>query len=82
MEIIAARAIFKRWIKPLLHQGNIWAATKSVLGIGLYRLKIIKLLGPAFFRRCAYGVTLLQIARPLELRDDGSSVAKSEMKLV
>jgi hypothetical protein len=82
MEIITARAIFKRWILPSLRQGNLWAAAMSVLGIVFYRLKILRLLASAFFRRCAHGVTLLQIARLPELRDDGASAAKSEMKLI
>ncbi len=63
MEMITARAAFKHWILPSLRQGNIWAATKSLLGIGFYRLKIIGLLMPVFFRRLLFRATLLQVAR-------------------
>lgn len=61
MEIIAARGVFKRWILPSVRHGNMSAAIKSLLGIGFYRLKIIGLLVPAFFRRCVYGTRLLQV---------------------
>jgi len=63
MEMIAARAVFKGWILPSLRQGNIWAATKSVLGIVFYRLKIIELMVPVFFRRLLFGATLLRVRR-------------------
>lgn len=82
MEIITARAVLKLWILPSVRHGRVWAAIKSLLGIGFYRLKIMELLAPAFFRRCAYGVTLLQVARPPERRDDGASAAEREMKLI
>lgn len=75
MEIIAARAVFKRWTLPLLRHGNIWPAIKSLLGIGFYRLKIMRLFVPVFFRRFAYRTTLLQVdqkTRPLERRDVGT----------
>ena len=81
MELIAARAVFKRWILPSLRRGKIWTAIKSFLGIGFYRLKIIGLLAPAFFRRFAYGTTLLQVdhkGRPLERRDDCALAATNE----
>jgi len=48
MEVIAAREIFKRRIFPAIRHGDIWRAMKSVLVIGLCRLKIIRLLVPAF----------------------------------
>ena len=75
MEIIAARAVFKRRTLPSLRHGNIWRAIKSLLGIGFCRLKIIWLFVPVFFRRCAYRTTLLQVdqkTRPLERRDVGT----------
>jgi hypothetical protein len=62
MEIIAARAVFQRRILPALRQGNIFHAMRCFLGIGFCRLKIIGLLAPAFFRRCAHGARLLQVA--------------------
>jgi hypothetical protein len=60
-EIVAARAVFKHRILPSLRRGKIWSAIKSILGIGFCRLRIIGLLAPAFFRRCVYGTTLLQV---------------------
>jgi hypothetical protein len=61
MELIAARGVFMGWTLPLVRRGKIWPAIKSLLGIGFYRVKIIGLLVPAFFRRLAYKTTLLQI---------------------
>ena len=61
MEIIAARGVFTRWILPGLRQGNIQRAIRSVLGIGFYRLKIIQLLAPAFFRRLVHEKRVLQV---------------------
>ncbi len=81
MEFVSGRAVFKRLTVPLMRKGQIWRAIKSVLGIGVCRLGMISLLMPAFFRRCAYGVNLLQVARPPELRDQAASAAKSQMKL-
>jgi hypothetical protein len=60
-EIVAAQAIFKRTVLPALRHGKILPLIKSLLGIGFCRLKIIWLLAPAFFRRCVYGTTLLQV---------------------
>ncbi len=74
MEIIAARAIFKRRMLPSLCNGDVTPAIRCIVGIGLCRLKIIGLLVPAFFRRCAYRTTLLQLdpkTRPLERPDVG-----------
>jgi hypothetical protein len=72
MEIMAARTVLKRWSLPALRRGNIAPLIETLLGIGFCRLRIIWLLAPAFFRRCVYGTTLLQLdlkSRPLE-RDD------------
>lgn len=81
MEIVSARAVLKRLTLPLLREGHVWRAIKSVFGIGVCRLKMISLLVPAFFRRCAYGVSLLRVARPGELPNDGASAPKTELKL-
>jgi hypothetical protein len=62
-EIIAAQAVFKRRILPSLRHGNIWRAMMSLLAVGFCRLKLIGLLVPAFFERCAHPTTLLQIDR-------------------
>jgi Sulfotransferase family len=61
MELIAALGMFMGWTLPLVRRGKMWPAIKSLLGIGFYHLKIIRLLAPAFFRRLAYKTTLLQI---------------------
>jgi Sulfotransferase family len=61
MEFIAARRVFIRWILPALRERNISRATRSVLGIGFYRVKIVGLLAPAFFRRWTRGANLLQV---------------------
>jgi hypothetical protein len=74
-EIIAARAVFKRRILSSVRHESIWRAIKSVLAIGLCRLKIMLLLVSVFFRRCVYGTALLQVdhkRRQLERRDDGA----------
>jgi hypothetical protein len=81
MEFLGARAVFKNVTLPAVRDGNIWRAIRSLLGIAYCRLKIIRLLVPAFFRRRAYGVKLLQVARPPELHDQAASAAKSQMKL-
>jgi hypothetical protein len=84
MEIIAARGLFKRWILPAVRKGNLLRAIKSLLGMGFYRLKIIQLLVPSFFRRCVSGTTLLQVdhkPRPAERRDDGVVAARNEAEL-
>jgi len=84
MEIVAARGLFQRWTLPSVRHGNISAIIKSLLSIGLCRLKLIRLLVPAFFRRCAYGTTLLQVdpkKRPLKQRDVGAMAARSDAKL-
>ena len=83
-EIIAARAIFKRTILPSVRHGKISPVIESLLGIVFCRLRIIGLVVPAFFRRSAYGTTLLQLGhkrRPVEQRDDGASAAKSEARV-
>ena len=59
MEIVAARGTLRGWTLPLLRQGKIWGAIKSLLGMGFYRLKIIRLLVPVFFQRSLYRTTLL-----------------------
>jgi hypothetical protein len=82
-EIIAARAVFKRRILPAVRHGNILTAIRSSLGIGLCRLKIIRLVVPVFFRRCAYRTTLLQVdhkRRPVDRREDSTMAAMSETK--
>jgi hypothetical protein len=61
MEFVAARRVFGRWILPAVRQGNISRATRSVLGIGFYRVKIVGLLAPAFFRRWTREANLLQV---------------------
>jgi hypothetical protein len=83
-EIIAARAIFKRTILPSVRHGKISPVIESLLGIVFCRLRIIGLVVPAFFRRCAFGPTLLQVdlkKRTLEQRDDAVSAARSETKV-
>jgi hypothetical protein len=80
-EIIAARAVLKQRILPALRHGDFWRAVKSFLGIGLCRLRIIRLLAPVVFRRCAHGATLLQVnhtRRPRERRDGGARTATNE----
>jgi hypothetical protein len=61
MEIMVARAIFRRRILPALRHGHVLIALNAFLGILSYRLVAIWLLVPDFFRRCAYRKTLLQI---------------------
>ena len=61
MEIIAARAVFKRRILPALRRGNIVQVLKSLGGIGLVRLKIMWLLTHDVLRRCTFGTALLQV---------------------
>jgi hypothetical protein len=84
MEIVAARAVFKERTLPSLRKGNIWAMIKFLSRIALCRVVIIGLLAPAFFRRCAFGTTLLRIdhkRRPLERREDGARAARNETEL-
>jgi hypothetical protein len=59
MEIVAARGTLRGWTLPLLRQGKIWGAIKSLLGMVFYRVKIIRLLVPVFFQRSLYRTTLL-----------------------
>jgi hypothetical protein len=61
MEIVSARAVFRLSILPALRRGNIWLAIKPLRTIGFCRLKIIGLLLPAFFQRCARRPALLQV---------------------
>lgn len=75
MEYIAAGASFRRWILPLARQGNIIPAVKALIGIGLYRAKIIQLLVPAFCRRCAHRTTLLHV--DYQRRGTGAVVMKA-----
>jgi len=63
MEIIAARAVFKRRILPSICRGDLWLAIKSLGAVGLCRLKIIGLITPVFLQRCAHGAALLQVHR-------------------
>jgi hypothetical protein len=80
-EVIAARAVFKHRILPSLRHGDFSRAIKSVLGIGLCRLKIIRLLAPLVFRRCAAGAALLQVNqknRLMDSGDEGARAARSE----
>jgi len=84
MEIIAARAIFKRRILPSVRQGDISHAIRCLIGIGFCRLKIIWLLAPAFFRRCACGTALLHVDRkrpPLGRCDYGARAVRNETSL-
>jgi len=72
MEIVAARAVFKRRMLPALRHGDVPPAITSLLGIALCRLKIVWRLASAFVRRFAYRTTLLQVdnkKRALERRD-------------
>jgi hypothetical protein len=81
MEVIAARATFKRKILPAARRWDIWQAIRCLLGIAFCRLKIIGLLTPAFYRRCVHPPTLLQVddkSRPLARPDDVQSAASSE----
>jgi len=83
MEIIAARAILERRIRPSLRRGNILPVLRSLLGIGVCRLKIIGLLVPAFWRRCVHGATLLDVEhgnRPGR-RDDRSGAPLNQPML-
>jgi Sulfotransferase family len=61
MEVTAARAVFQRLTLPLVRNGNLWRAMKSLLAIGFCRLKIIRLSVSLLFRRRAYGTTLVDI---------------------
>jgi hypothetical protein len=61
MEITAARVVFKRRILPFIRSGALLPAIRSSVAIGLCRVKIIRLLASVFFRRYAYGTTLLQV---------------------
>jgi Sulfotransferase family len=86
METVAARGVLKGWTLPLLRQGKIWGAIKSLLGMGFYRLKIIRLLVSVFFQRCVHRTTLLQVdhkTRPSERRDvHGSTVLPDSTTLI
>jgi hypothetical protein len=80
MEFIAARGLLRSWILPAVQKGNLWRAIKSLLVLGFYRLKIIQLLTPSFFRRRVYGTTLLQVNHnglTTESRDDGVMAARA-----
>jgi hypothetical protein len=84
MEIMVARAAFKRTILPAVRHGHFSIAINSLLGILSYRGLAILLLVLDFFRRCAYRKTLLEVdhkRRPLEWRDDGLRVAPNETRL-
>jgi hypothetical protein len=63
MEIIAARAVFKRRILPSIRRGDLWLSIKSLGAVGFCRLKIIGLIAPVFLQRCAHGAALLQVHR-------------------
>jgi hypothetical protein len=69
MEIMVARAAFKRTILPAVRHGHFSIAINSLLGIVSYRGVAIGLLGLDFFRRCAYRKTVLQV----ELKQEGST---------
>jgi hypothetical protein len=79
MEIIATRASFTRWVLPLVRQGNVLAAVKSTLGIGLCRLKIIHLLVLAFCRRRTYKTRLLHVDYKRQ-RSDGAAMTARELQ--
>jgi hypothetical protein len=84
MEMLAARAVFKRRILPAVKDGNILEVIESLLGIALCRLKIILRLAPAFFRRCVSGAILLQVdekRRARGPREDGARAATNETTL-
>jgi hypothetical protein len=81
MEMLAARAIFRRRIVPSLGRGNIVDAIRCVAGIVFCRLKIIWLLTPVFLRRYTHRAALLAVdpkAPPLEWRDDAARPATRE----
>jgi Sulfotransferase family len=61
MEMISARAVFRLSILPALRRGNIWLAIKPLRAIAFCRLKIIRLLLPAFIQRCARRPALLRV---------------------
>ncbi len=68
-EIVGASAILHRRIWPALRRGNISRVIKSLVGIGLVRLKIMLLLVSVVFRRCVHRPRLVQVHRneqPLE----------------
>jgi Sulfotransferase family len=80
MEIIAARGVFTGWTLPSLRQGNVWPAIKSLLGIGYYRLKIMRLVTPVFVRRLLHRTTLLHVGhrkRPEQPFTEGARTARS-----
>jgi len=73
-EIVGASAILKHRILPALRRGNISRVIKSLLGVGVVRLKIMWLLVSVVFRRCAHRPRLVQVhhnRQPLERRDTG-----------
>jgi hypothetical protein len=84
MEIVAARAVFKRIILPSLRAGRISPVIGSLVGIGLCRVKIIWLLARSVFRRCLFGTTLLEVdhtRRQMQQHKDGASVPRTEAKV-
>jgi hypothetical protein len=83
MEIIGARAIFKRRILPALRRGKITRVAKSLGAIGLVRLKIMWLLVSVVFRRCAHPPVLVQLhhKQPLDWRDIGQQALQETSEL-
>jgi hypothetical protein len=67
MEMVAARAVFKRRILPSLRQGNVARVIKSLFAMWVCRQRIIGLLAPVFFQRCASRVPLLQVDHDRQL---------------
>jgi hypothetical protein len=61
MEILSAKAVCGLSVLPALRRGNIWLAIKPLRTIGFCRLKIIRLLLPAFIQRCARPPMLLRV---------------------
>jgi len=61
MEIVAAKQIWKRSVLPSLRRRNFARAMKSLAGIGLCRMKIIRLFVSVFFQRCAHDTKLLPV---------------------
>jgi hypothetical protein len=82
MEIVGARAVFMSRIVPALRRGNIVLVIKSLIAIALCRLKIIRLLVPVFFQRCAYQTTLLPVdhKKQSQERRDAGTEALQETK--
>jgi hypothetical protein len=81
MEMTAAWEVFKHRTLPSLRQGTILRAIKSLLAIGLCRLRIICLLVSVFFQRCVNRTTLLPVDHKKQsLGRDADTEALQETK--